>query len=184
MKKLFSLIFLLLPAILNAQNMAVFTLNQYGEYQSSEGDDFIIIPFDGKTAHEIYQELASNVGSLYNEPSKVMSTVEDASIKIRAFSNDLIRVSVLGLKSSFGGYYQLEFLIKDGRVRVSAPLIEETLWSGSPTQRSFFKEIKKYFKDGKLKENKESDYTVVVTKMNTIINTILGTTKTKEEKNW
>ena len=38
-------------------------------------------------------------------------------------------------------------------------------------KQQYINGIKKYFKDGKLKENKESDYTVVVTKMNTIINT-------------
>ena len=57
----------------------------------------MVIPFEGKTAHQIYQELASNVGSTFNDPSKVMSEVEDASIKIRAFSDNLVMAKTVWL---------------------------------------------------------------------------------------
>ena len=113
-----------------------------------------------------------------------MNTVEDASVKIRAFSDDLVRISILGLKQSLGGYYQLEFRIKDGRVRVSAPIVEETLWTNLPTERVFSKEVKKYFKNGVVKDKKQADLIIVEAKMNTIINSILGTIKTEDSDNW
>jgi len=173
MKKLIVMMMLVLPIMAMAQDLASFVLMPDGTYQTEDGKDFIVVPYEGKTAHQIYQELATNVGSTYNDPSKVMSGVEDASIKIRAFSDDLIRMKLLGLEQSLGGYYQLEFRIKDGRVRVSAPAIEETMWIDGPTNRKFSGEVKKYFKKGELKSGKQQDYNIVVGKMNGIINSIL-----------
>ena len=183
-RKFLALLLLLMPVLVNAQDLALFKLNQFGQYTAENGDDYIVIPFEGKTSHQIYQELASNVSSLFNNPSKVMTGVEDASIKIRAFSDDLIRIKILGLAQSLGGYYQLEFKIKDGRVRVSAPMIEETMWIDGPTARTFTKEVKGYFKNGELKEKKAQDYKIVVAKMNAIVNSILGSTKSEEDDNW
>lgn len=184
MKKLLTLFLMLLPLLVSAQDLAIFTLNQYGQYVSADDEDYIVVSFEGKTAHEIYQELATNVSSLYNDPSKVMTGVEDASIKIRAFSDDLIRIKILGLGQSLGGYYQLEFKIKDGRVRVSAPMVEETMWIDGPTFRTFSKEVKGYFKNGELKDKKKEDYSIVVAKMNSIVNSILGSTKSEDDDNW
>ncbi|MBD5216683.1 MAG: hypothetical protein HDS78_09275 [Bacteroidales bacterium] len=181
MKKLLAFILMLLPMIMNAQDLANFILTSDGTYQTEDGKDFVVIPFEGKTAQQIYKELASNVGSTFNDPSKVMSGVENVSIKIRAFSNDLIRISMLGLGQSLGGYYQLEFRIKDGRVRVSAPIIEETLWIKEPTARKFSKEVKGYFKEGELKEKKKKDYDIVVAKINGTINRILHTSALQDE---
>ena len=89
MRKLIVMLLTLLPILAGAQELANFVLMPNGTYQTEDGQDFIVIPFEGKTAHQIYQELATNVGSTFNDPSKVMSGVEDASIKIRAFSDFL-----------------------------------------------------------------------------------------------
>ncbi len=113
-----------------------------------------------------------------------MSGVEDVSIKIRAHSDDLIRNRVMGLGQSMGGYYQLEFRIKDGRVRVSAPYIEEEVgfWmNGKYYSNKFEWFVKKHFKNGQLKDGKrEEDYKIVVAKMNSIISHILYTTTVQE----
>ena len=175
---------LVMPYASFAQNQVSFHLTEHGIYVDEQGNDFMVTPFEGQSAQQIYKQLCVNVSSLYNDPSKVINTVEDASVKIRAFSDDLVRISVLGLKQSLGGYYQLEFRIKDGRVRVSAPIVEETLWMELPTERTFKKEIKKYFKDGVVKEKKQADLIIVEAKMNTIINSILGTIKTEDSDNW
>lgn len=175
MKKLIFMILMLLPILAEGQDLASFVLMPDGTYLTENGEDFTVIYFEGKTSHEIYQELASNVGSTFNDPSKVMSGVEDTFIKIRAFSDDLIRINVLGLGQSLGGYYQLEFRIKDGRVRVSAPIVEETMWIDRPIARKFPKEVEGYFKNGELKSKKKKDYDIVVAKMNNVVNRILHT---------
>lgn len=179
MKKALTMFLMLLPLIAGAQDLARFVLMPNGIYQTEDGNDFVVIPFEGKSAHQIFQELASNVGSTFNNPSKVMSTVEDASIKIRAHSDDLIRNRFMGIGQSFGGYYQLEFKIRDGRVRVSAPYIEEEVgfWmNGKYNSNNFAFFVKKHFKDGKLKDgHRTEDYNAVVNKMNNTINQILYT---------
>lgn len=171
MKKALVVLLLLFPAIVGAQELVKFVLTPNGTYRTEDGEAFIAVSFEGKTAHQIYQELASNVGSTFNDPSKVMSGIEDSFIKIRAFSNDLIR----NVFQSYGGYYQLEFRIKDGRVRVSAPFIESNVSAGQ-YGNTFVFFVKKHFKDGKLKnESRSKDYWIVVNKMNNIINRILFT---------
>lgn len=174
MRKVLMVLLLLFPMIVGAQELVKFVLMPDGTYRTEEGADFVVVPFEGKTAHQIYQELASNVGATFNDPSKVMSGVEDAFIKIRAFSDVLIRGGLMG-SHAYGGYYQLEFRIKDGRVRVSAPFIEEKVWDEYEEARHSSL-AKKYFKDGKLRENRSSDYSIRVAKMNKIINRILFTT--------
>ncbi len=184
MKKLIVMMMLVLPMLAMAQDLVHFVLMPDGTYQTEDGKDFVVVPFEGKTAHQIYQELATNVGSVYNEPSEVMSGVEDASIKIRAHSDDLIRNRLMGIGQSFGGYYQLEFRIRDGRVRVSAPFIEEKVgfWmNGSYNSNKFVFFVKKHFKNGKLKDGKRAeDYNIVVAKMNGIINSILHTSTVQD----
>lgn len=176
------------PLLAIAQKEEHFILWPDGLYRTEERKDFVVIPFENKTAHQIYQELASNVGSTFNNPSKVMSAVEDASIKIRAHSDDLIRTTMLGY-SSLGGYYQLEFRIKDGRVRVSAPFVENEVgvWVGNRYDKFRFTSIvKKYFKNGKLKNDRRiKDYNIIVAKMNDVINNILYTSRVQEiNENW
>ncbi len=186
MKKLIVMMMLVLPLAAMAQDLVNFVLKPDGTYQTEDGKDFIVVPFEGKTAHQIYQELATNVGSTYNDPSKVMSGVEDASIKIRAFSDDLIRAKPFGYvkDQSFGGFYQLEFRIKDGRVRVSAPIIEDRVEyrdiQGEYTYGNFYKYIEAYFKNGVLQDKKQKNYDIVVAKMNDIINSILHTSTVQD----
>lgn len=179
MRKLLFIFTMMMPFLMSAQDVVQFVLTNDGLYKAENGDDFIVVPFEGKSAHQIYQELASNINSLYNNPSEVMTSVEDASIKVRAISDDIIRARLMGLGQSESGYYQLEFKIKDGRVRVSAPYIESQVWCVTSKGRSysdFAPLVKKHFnKDGSLKDGKRAeDYAIVVSKMNSIINAILN----------
>lgn len=181
MKKLITLMLLILPMTVIAQDLVHFTLTENGTYQTEDGKDFIIVPFEGKTAHQIYQELATNVGATYNEPSKVMSAVEDASIKIRAYSDFLWFNKVLGIPHGWEGYYQLEFRIKDGRVRVSAPIVEDIAMDTQPYKKcSYGSRVKKWFKNGVVKEDDKVKYDEIVARMNGIINCILCTANVQD----
>ena len=181
MKKVFTILLLLFPLITGAQELAHFVLMPDGTYKTEDGNDFVVIPFEGKTAHQIFQELASNVGSTFNNPSKVMSTVEDVSIKIRAYSSDIIFGMPFGYAKAqpYGGYYQLEFKIRDGRVRVSAPFVEDELemfdYQNKRSVHFFRTTVKKLYKNGELLEKKKKYYDYAVNKMNSTINQILYT---------
>lgn len=187
MRKVIAMMLMLLPMLAGAQGVVNFVLTPNGTYQTEDGQDFIVVPFEGKTAHQIYQELATNVGSTFNNPSKVMSGVEDASIKIRAYSDEIVYYKPFGYIYTFpfGGYYQLEFKIKDGRVRVSAPFVESTLeyrnTDGKLLTVSFKEAVGKLYKNGSLQEKKAKYYYSSMNKMNNVVNSILCASKNQEE---
>ena len=174
MKKFLTLILLFCPILVFAQDLVTFKLTPQATFVTASGEDFVVVPFDGKSAHEIYQTLASNVGSVYNAPSKVMNVVEDASIKIRAFSPSFFKQKIIGVPIEFGLYYQLEFRIKDGRVRVSAPYFEDDNEVGDIG--NFAKIVKKWFKNGQVKEKETKTVAGLELYINGIINSILGLT--------
>lgn len=186
MKKIIAMMLMVLPMLGGAQELANFVLMPDGTYQTKDGKDFVVIPFEGKTAHQIYQELASNVGSTFNDPSKVMSGVEDASIKIRAYSENLVMAKPFGFVKDqpYGGHYQLEFKIRDGRVRVSAPIVENDVeyisYDHKRHDGTFSRLVGKYFKNGFLQEKKKKNYDAMVAYMNGIINRILYTSTVQD----
>lgn len=157
-----------------------------GSFLTEDGKDYDIIQYEGLSAHEIYQKLCSNAGGVYNNPSKVMSNVEDVSIKIRALSTGLV-------KSGWAyrdAYYQFQIKIKDGRVRVEAPMIENELMKLSYNDMGstwFPNYAKKWLKnENSSKKNKGKIFRVEIN-INSAINGVLGyslTKENKEENNW
>lgn len=178
MKKLLTILALIIPMMVNAQEHVRFILNENGEYRTKDGEDYVVVPFEGKTAKEIYNEIVSNVFSFYNDPNEVMSGLDGVSIKIRAISNKIVYAhpTLMGRKRH-SGYYQLEFKIKDGRVRVSAPHVEDKVWwvnhNNCREYSSFRKAVGSHFKNGELKKKRADQYNVVVAEMNNTINTLL-----------
>lgn len=173
------------------QELVIFNLTESGAFTTDEGKDFVVVPFEGKSAHEIYLELAANVSSTYNDPSKVMTGVEDTSIKIRGFMSNIATKQVLTIRYSAGAYYQLEFRIKDGRVRVSAPRVEPSmtgrnvLGGGQTMSMSFPDCVKKWFKNGKVKDGDRKKVNKVQNAVNGPINSILGLlTNSSNEEEW
>lgn len=132
--------------------------------------------------------LTSNVTSIYNNASNVMNTVEDNTVKIRGFagSGNLFPYITM-FNYSVQGYYQLEFKIRDGRVRVSAPMVEDnaTMTGGTngPLAVSYGGMIQKHLfdKNGAVKKKKVSDVAAIEGYINSIINRILAESSQIEE---
>lgn len=125
MKKILSVLAIMLAVVVQAsaqQKFEGFSITYKGEYVSSDGKNYIIYPFEGKTAKEIYTMICTNVAKVYNSPHTVMSTVDDASVAIHAYSDGLFyQTSYLGIKFFYEGKYNLLIEIRDGRVKVHAP---------------------------------------------------------------
>lgn len=166
-----------------SQEIVNFKLTPDATFKTDEGEDFVIVSFEGKDAQEIYKLLATNINSMYNNPSKVMHGVEFSSIKIRAIGDLVYDKSIIGIESILQAYYQLEFRIKDGKVRISAPIIEQSLMLRGEftTFKIFSKVVGDYYKKGVLKEKKKKDYLFVNSKINDIINKIIGS---NNEQDW
>ncbi len=173
---------------LTSSAQAEFKLQSDGSFLTEEGADFIIVPFEGKSAHDIYNILTSNVTSVYNDASKVMNTVEDNLVKVRGFADSgHIFPYITFLKFSVAAYYQLEFKIRDGRVRVSAPMVEDnaTMTGGSngPVSCSYGGMVQKHLfdKNNHVKKKRAKDVAIIETYLNSLINRILAQPNQIEE---
>ncbi len=187
MLKLISLIFCIICS-LSTFAQVNFKLQADGRFVNEDGSDFTVVPFEGKSAHDIYVMLTANVTSIYNDASKVMNTVEDNTVKVRGFADSgKIFPFITFLRLSVEGHYQLEFKIRDGRVRVSAPFIEEdaTMTGGTsgPTPVIYSKMLQKnlFNKDGSIKKKREKDVAGIELYVNSIINKILTDTPQVED---
>ena len=128
MKKLVLLIAIMVATGVQAQVKKVeFKLQSTGAFLSENGENYVVVPFEGKSANELYSMVKGNVLSLYNDPKEVMSEIEGEAINIFAFKKDMWVVKSLGATGVYGGKYKLVFRFKDGRIRVDAPSISEKL---------------------------------------------------------
>lgn len=166
-----------------SQQIVEFKLMPDATFKTEDGADYVVITFDGKDAQEIYKMLATNINSIYNNASKVMNGVEFTSIKIRAIGDLVYDKSIIGIETILQAYYQLEFRIKDNRIRVSAPIVEQSLMLKTElsTYKIFSKVVDGYFKKGTLKDKKMKDYRFVNSQINNIINKIINYNNLQEQ---
>lgn len=89
-KKLFlPLLFLLFCFSAKAQDIKL-AINDSCEFVSQDGKSYIIVEYPGKTAHEIYEGISTNIVKYFNDAKNVTNSVPDKAISVRAFSNNLI----------------------------------------------------------------------------------------------
>lgn len=185
MKKLLLFIIGLMVLIpIHAQSIseqADFTLLETGVFVNAENHEqnYVVIPFEGKSAEEIYHALMTNAALIVNNPEKQVSGVEYSVVKVNAEQHLLTDV-VMMLPLSCTGTMYYEFQIKDGRVKVNAPYVGNSCHYGTSDRPCYFDSVVKgYFKKGKLKEKKAEEFNRLVNKTNMVINTILGLNKTE-----
>lgn len=175
-----------------AQNEVNFILKEDGEFYTVDNNqNFQIVNFDGMSSEDIYNTLLSNINSIYNDPKIIVSNVNNTSIKIRAIFTDIILCNLHNLVECMASAnYQLEFRIKDGRVRVAAPFIEDGLakeeissYENTHKNRtadmstgfaSFRKQVSKQFKKGVVKKKYKKYHDDTNKRMNALINSILN----------
>lgn len=73
----------------NAQDIKL-AINDSCEFVSNDGKDYVVIEYPGKTAHEIFEGIQTNVVKYFNDAKNVTNSVPDKAISIRAFSDNLI----------------------------------------------------------------------------------------------
>lgn len=185
MKKLLLVVFMaMMTFVANAQSPVNFKLSTVGTFISEEGKDFIVVPFEGKNAHQIFQTICTSVSKLYKNPDKVMSVVDDASISVRAYADGITYKKDIVQSYYLGGYYKVDIEIKDGRIKITTSVDSDVAMSNGAQNTNFFKMVRSWAKDGVFKEKflKQVSYTEV--QMNTIVNDIIGANKPKDEDNW
>lgn len=118
-----------------------------------------------------------------------MSTVENTSVAIHAFADDILyQKSYLGLKFFYEGTYNLLIEIKDGRVKVNAPSFGMQTGQSETINRTKTAEkiLSDFFdKKGRLKENRTIWKSYAEQRINSIYKTLLGIDSTdKTDNDW
>lgn len=188
MAKLISLIFFSLIALsASSQELVKFVLTPEGKYVTPEGEDFIVVPFEGKTASDIYSELLANITAVTSAPYEIAESIIPSLLVVRVKTDDIIRNRSLGKSYPMEGSFLVEIKIKDDKVRVSAPRVSP--YAG-PMMTKFDWFVKNHFnKKGEFKDEKrQKDFEEVQAKVNNDVNIILNLkvlhAKQAEEEDW
>lgn len=73
----------------NAQDIKL-AINDSCDFVSHDGKSYIVVEYPGKTAHDIYDGILTNVVKYFNDAKNVTNSVPDKAISVRAFSDNLI----------------------------------------------------------------------------------------------
>ena len=139
------------------ENKIKLVLNDSCEFVSDQGKNFVVIEYPGKTAHEIFDGINTNIVKNYNSAKNVTNVVEDKTISVRAYTDNLIEFfwwkepkkmtlgkvllatvtcganllvdavkteNLINGQYMVEGYYKFNIDIKDGKARLSMPIID------------------------------------------------------------
>jgi len=98
-------------------------LNYGGTFQFDDGSGYKILDFGDKSDQSLYENMMMNVLFFYNQPNSVVSSVEGKMIKVRGLLSDISFINN-GTKCMGNAYYQIYFWIKNGKVKIHAPILE------------------------------------------------------------
>ena len=131
MKNLFML-FLILPFICTSQ---YFEVTKNG-FKSKDNKDYIVIEVVG-LKEDLFKKSKLYFTSIYRNPDEVMSLVEGEAINIGGYSSKSIRRNNA---HRFDMDYNLIFSFKDGKVKVDAPAIRLTTFTGRNQEMFIYRE--------------------------------------------
>ena len=183
---IFIALFMATTFAINAQTVD-FRLSAGGNMTAKDGNSFIVVPFNGKTASALFQQLFTNAGSVFkSSTNKVIININGSSIGIRAYDNKLSYNLVNKQQEWLGGYYNLSFEVKDGKVKVNAPTVDETMTDANGVrQKDFSKMVISFFTDGSLQAKYQQQATYTEQQLNNYVNAILtGVMINNSEADW
>lgn len=89
----------------------------------NENGTYYVLDYKGKTASELYTNILASVASIYKNPEKVLSKIENVSVTVSGFASD-VEVKSDSYTYYYAFSYKLSFQFKDGRIRINAPSID------------------------------------------------------------
>lgn len=81
--------------------------------------NYYVLEYQGKSASELYTNVLSAISSIYNNPEKVLSKVDNVSITISAYAEVITPNVNIDFVNIY--HYNLQFLFKDNKIRINAP---------------------------------------------------------------
>lgn len=189
MKKILLFIALIFTISIQAENYVDFKLQRDGSFIANDGKYYSVVEFKDKTAQELYSIVKSNIMKFYNNYDEVMSENEPQTITIYTLSEILKSAIVLkGGFASYRAYYTYTLHFKDGKIKVDAPIINQSLDVKciGYYPKTFESLIEDWFdKNGKVKSKCIDDITKIENIFNSPLNYILSNLNNEQpEEDW
>lgn len=109
-----------------------FKLQCNATFKKDGENNYYVVDFGKKSAHQLYMDVLSNIASMFRNPDLVTSKVEDRSIVINGYADDIAWYKDwLDYSTSVSLSYRIDLQFKDGKIRVNAPTIEEIYTSSA-----------------------------------------------------
>ena len=140
--------------------------------------DYIVIEYEGLTKQQLYINILSSISQLYNSPNDVISKIENESITVDGYYESISHRDVPIGDGTISVTYKIQFLFKDGKIRVNSPIIKG-VWE---TTLSKFKlnNFNEYVKNTLWNKYPKTVYEIQ-SNMNKTINCILKNAVNKED---
>ena len=190
MKKIFVLFTSALFSIsLFSQSPVEFKLLPDGTFTSTEGTSYVVRKYQDMSAPELYNMVRNNLFKIYEEPAAVLRENPYSTIRVVRSYVNLGKMTVVLIPRELAGFFNLQFHFKDGRIRVDAPTVDESLIcmdgtldpGGIPSFNSYAKGL---FKNGVPRANKKEQLSSIEFLINGVINSSLGLTKNVDNDDW
>lgn len=140
--------------------------------------DFIIEEYKGKKSKEIYTNILLIATSMYKSPKDVINKVENKMVTIDGYiGNAGTRESEYG-SSTVSVSYRLQFDIKDGKVKINAPIINAIYDNNRE-----YTDIEVYVR-ALLWDKSKNTVTQIQDKINETIEYIVSKSKSENSDNW
>ena len=121
MRKYILLLFTFIAINTNAQK---FELTAYGFVDSTNiNNNYIIVPFEGKSQKDIYNLALSALGKTFVSPKDRISHVEYSQLNLNGIIANATNLNRMGMKLYFDLYYNIILEFKDGRMKINGPII-------------------------------------------------------------
>jgi hypothetical protein len=125
-------------AIQTKQTTFEFKMQWDASFKKEGENNFYVVNFGRKSAHQLYMDVLSHIASIYKNPDYVTSKVEDRSIVINGYAGEIAYFKdYWGDYYSAGFKYRLEFQFKEGKIRVNAPTTLELYAEGSNNTKKY-----------------------------------------------
>lgn len=182
MKNLILSILLICGISSYAQSRSDFHMNEDASFTTSDGKDYIVINAEGKKQRELYNIVMKKATLAYNSAKDVISSVEGEVVNLSGKANNITYFRMIKT-CPCGIDYVVKFQFKDGRIRVSAPVITGGYYmdgSGTFKMKDF---IAKWglFKNGELNPKKKDQVEPIEKYFNALIEDVTNVTSTAGE---
>lgn len=117
------------PQVSSVEELKFYIEDESGLLKTRGSGDYYLLERNGKSASELYTNVLSAISTMYKNPEKVLSKVDNVSITVSGTALDVpvskdasLTNSVFPQKNDYYGFdYTLSFQFKDGKIRVNAP---------------------------------------------------------------